>query len=311
MSYKDDGSGNALAIPATVSPKAAFDALFYNFAPQTDPDAAKKQDFLWRQRKSVLDLVRGNAERFVAKLGGADKKRIERHLDELRDLEKRVNAIPPVAAGACEPPTSVPMDPSLGGDQGTDANGDNTYDTNLGYSGEEERARVFCDLVHMAYTCDLARVGSLMFTMAQSHLNMFQLTGQATDLHEIGHCGVPGGTAAVSTAIAWHMKHFAYLIDKFKNTPEGTGNLLDNTAMVFLHEGGHGYDPGGAKDNSAHSTENMACLTAGHAGGLEAGVHIAATGMHPANVLISAMNAVGVQTDKLGEVSGQVPGLLG
>ena len=111
--------------------------------------------------------------------------------------------------------------------------------------------------------------------------------------------------------IAWHMKHFAYLIDKFKNTPEGTGNLLDNTATVFLHEGGHGYDPGGAKDNSAHSTENMACLTAGHAGGLKAGLHIDAGGMHPANVLITAMNAVGVQTNTRGEVTGMIPGLLG
>src|SRR5262249_51385930 len=116
MSYKDDGSGGALGIPATVSPKAAFDALFYNFTPQTDPNAAKAQDFEWRKRKSVLDLVRGNAERFVTRLGGADKKRIERHLDELRDLEKRVNAIPPVAAGACKPPTDPGPDPALGGD---------------------------------------------------------------------------------------------------------------------------------------------------------------------------------------------------
>jgi hypothetical protein len=150
-----------------------------------------------------------------------------------------------------------------------------------------------------------------MWTMAQSHMNMFQLTGQATDLHEVGHCGVPGGTPALATAIAWHIKHFAYLIDKLRSTPEGNGNLLDTTAALYLNEGGHGWDPGGGKDDSAHSTENMACLVAGRAGGLKPGQHIVAEGMHPVNAVITAMNAVGVETDTLGEVSGTIPGLRG
>jgi hypothetical protein len=311
MSYKDNGSGGVDPVPATVSPKQAFDTLFYNFTPDTTPEEAAAQDLAWRKRKSVLDLVRGNAERLTKRLGGADKRRIERHLDELRDLEIRVNALPPVAQGACQPPGDPGMDPSLGGAQGVDAEGNNTYSSNLGYSGEEDRAKLFCDLVHMALTCDLARVGTLQFTMAQSHLNMYPITGQATDLHEIGHNGVKGGTMAVSQAIAWHTKHFAYLVKKLRDTPEGSGNLLDNCALVFLNEGGHGLDPSSGKQNSAHSTENMACLIAGGAGGLKGGVHVSAPGMHPANVLITAMNAVGVQTDTLGEVKGTIPGLLG
>ena len=76
-------------------------------------------------------------------------------------------------------------------------------------------------------------------------------------------------------------------------------------------QGGHGLDPSSGKQFSAHSTENMACLIAGGAGGLKGGLHVSAPGMHPANVLITAMNAVGVQTDTLGEVKGTIPGLLG
>lgn len=67
-------------------------------------------------------------------------------------------------------------------------------------------------------------------------------------------------------------------------------------------------DPAG-KDNSSHSTENMACMIAGRAGGLKGGQHLVATGMHPGNVLNTAMRAVGVDQD-LGEVVGVVPGLL-
>src|SRR5207302_388729 len=127
--------------------------------------------------------------------------------------------------------------------------------TSLGYSDEDARARVFCDLVHMAFTCDLSRVASLMFTMAQSHMNTFSLINEPYDLHELGHSS-PNRTAAMSAGIAWHMKHFGYLVAKLRDTPEGMGSLLDNTAAVFLHEGGHGLDPSSGKQWSSHSTEN-------------------------------------------------------
>jgi hypothetical protein len=79
----------------------------------------------------------------------------------------------------------------------------------------------------------------------------------------------------------------------------------------MLHEGGHGFDPSSGNQYSAHCTDNMACLIAGNVGGLHAGQHIPAPGMHPANVLVTAMNAVGVPTTALGEVSGEIPGLRG
>src|SRR5712692_3769732 len=103
------------------------------------------------------------------------------------------------------------------------------------------------------------------------------------------------------------MRHFAYLVAKLRDTPEAGGSLLNNTTLVFLHEGGHGYDSSSGNRNSAHSTENMACLIAGRAGGLRPGQHVVASGMHPANVLVTAMKAVGYSGISLGEVSGDIP----
>jgi hypothetical protein len=298
-----------------VSPALAFDMLFSNFMPSSDPVDAKRQAFALKRRRSVVDLVKGHADELVKHLGGADQRRIEQHLDEIRALEKHIAAIPPSGDGACAPPTSPGADPPLGGDNdGASQQGGSGYSTSNGYSNEEERARAFCDLIHMAFTCDLTRSISLMFTMAQSHMNMYPLTQQAADLHEIGHNGVNGGndsTAEVSKSIAWHMKHFAYLIAKMRDTPEAGASLLDSSAIVMLHEGGHGLDPSSGTENSAHSTENMACLLAGGAGGLKPGQHVVAQGKHPANVLITAMQAVGVETDTLGEVSGAIPELMG
>jgi hypothetical protein len=311
MSYKKDASGNPVPIPPTVSPQAAFDALFSNFTPPVDDADAKKRDFALRSRQSVLDLVRGSAARLIPKLGTADRARLTQHLDEIRDLERRIGAIPTVAAGACQKPARPLADPAIGGTQPTDTTSGTGFDINTGYSGEEERARAFCDLVHMAFTCDLSRAGSLMITMFQSHLNMYPLTGHRCDLHEIGHGGDPvsRGTLGVSKAIAWHVKHFAYLVGKFRDTPEGAGKLIDQSVLVLLHEGGHGLDTSSGKVDSSHSTENMACLIAGRAGGLKPGRHVVATGKHPANVLISAMTAAGVP-GPLGEVSGTLPALF-
>jgi hypothetical protein len=309
ISYKLDSSNRVVAVPPQTSPRQAWQALFSNFTPSgVDAATRRRLELELRSRRSVLDLVRGDTEQLVPKLGAADKIRLQRHLDELRDLERRVAAIAPPQTSACMRPADPGADPSVGSPQGMDTNG-NTYTQNLGYSDEETRALLFVDLIHLAMVCDLTRVASLQMTMFQSHLNMYALTGQATDCHELGHGGVPGGTMALSRGIAWHVKHFARLIQKFKDTPEGNGTMLDHSAMLYLLEGGHGWDPEGNKGNSSHSSENMACLLAGRAGGLQPGQHVVATGRHPASVVLTAMNAVGANASQLGEVSGDIPQL--
>lgn len=302
ISYRSEND----PIDATVSPQQAFTSLFQGFEPP-DPGDAARRDLLLRSRNSVLDLVRGSYERLHPKLSLNDRVRIERHFDEIRALEERVAAIPPEVEGICQVPSDPGMDPMIGGNNSV--NGGDGFDVNAGYSDEDLRASVFTDLIHMALACDLTRSVSFQYTMAQSHMNMYPLIEIPYDLHEIGHSS-PRGTEGVSTAIRWHVDHWSRLVSKLQQTPEGGGDMLDNTVVIYLNEGGHGYDPEGVKDNSTHSTERMAMLVAGRAGGLNPGRHIATNAAHPAQVLITAMQAVGVDTDTLGEVSGTVPELL-
>jgi hypothetical protein len=307
ISYRANPRGAPIPIPPTISPALAFNALFGNFNPPQDPPEVARRNFELRSRRSVLDVVGSSSAALLPRLGTADRVRLEQHYDEIRTLEHRIAALPPVQTSTCQRPRDPGADPALGGAQHIDDSGVLVYDQNLGYSGEDERARLFCDLIHMAITCDLSRVVSLQFTMFQSHMNMFPLTGQPFDVHELGHS--PLGTMGVSRAIAWHMKHFGYLVAKLRDTPEADGNLLSNTALVFLHEGGHGRDPSSGSRDSSHSTENMACLIAGRAGGLRPGQHVVAAGRHPANVILTAMQAAGYPQNSLGEVSGDIPAL--
>ncbi len=310
LSYRKDASGNTVAVDPTVSPNLAFNSLFGNFqnATSTPGDSAKREADL-RRRKSVLDLVKSQTQALVPRLGAADRRRIERHFEEIRNLELRVNEVPIVAGGSCQKPADPGADPLVGRPSAGGGGGPPITES---WSDEEKRARVFCDIVHMAFACNINRVATLMFTYFQCFMNAHPITGIQLDVHEISHKArtMGGGTLEVSRAIAWHMKHFAYLVARLRDTPEGAGNLLDSSAIVFLFEGGHGRTPESASDFQPHSTERMGALIAGKVGGLKPGRHVVATDMHPVQVLITAMNAVGTNASKLGEVTGNIPALI-
>jgi hypothetical protein len=309
ISWKDDGSGGLTAVDPIVSPKLAFDSLFANFTDQNaSQEALAQAEFELRRRKSVVDLVRARAEALIPKLGTRDKQRMEQHFDEIRALETKLAAIPPVAQGACQKPGDPGEDPPIGGSIIEYEGEGQGYSTTAGYSDEDKRAEVLCDLVRMAFACDLARVAAIQMTMWKCYMNMFQIAGWQSDMHELTHGAGP--LESVSDSVKWHVKHLARLTQLLRDTKEVDGStLLDHSALVMTFEGGHGYDPEGG-DYGAHSTENMCVLIAGHAGGLAGGRHVQATDKHPVHVVNTAMNAVGVPGN-LGEVSGNIPELLG
>lgn len=312
MSARMNG-GKLEKITPQFSPQVAYQDLFTGFVPP-DPAEAEKAKRLLNRRKSVIDLVSGDAERLAKRLGAADRIRLEQHFDELRGLENRLEAIPLSNGTTCKIITDPGNDPAIGG--AVDNGDTGGYAGNGAWSDEEKRAQVMVDLLHMAFACDLSRVGSLMFTFSQCFLNMNPVYGYPSDLHELGHYSVGGGDKganAVADGVAWHVKHFANLAKKLRDTQDVDGtNVLDNTAMVLTFEGGWGYDPEQDKQGTTHSSENMIAVVCGKAGGVNAsgGKHIVAKDTHPAKVLTTVMQALG-GPNTLGEVSGTVPGLVG
>ncbi|MEM6990749.1 MAG: DUF1552 domain-containing protein [Myxococcota bacterium] len=306
MSWRLDDQGEPEPLYPVASPRQAFDSLFLGFVPDDRREAIAKALEI-EKRKSILDLVDRRMEGMVDKLGGADKAKLEEHLDAIREIEMLLNSTPPDVSGECQLLADPGEDPALGGDFNGDG-GAGVYDANAGYSDEDARARVFADLVHMAFVCDLTRSATLMYTMMQSFMNVVQFSGHEYQLHDMTHTGTPG---EFNDVIAWHMEQFAYLVAKLRDTPEADGSLLDHCAVGFFNEAGGGFSYENGAAYSSHSTDGMAMLVAGGAGGLLRGEHLVAPAgsEHTANVLISLMEAVGVSSD-LGDVSGTVPGLL-
>ena len=120
----------------------------------------------------------------------------------------------------------------------------------------------------------------------------------------------------LDNANRWFVDVYARIIARFKATPEGAGNVLDNTAALFVMEGGKGLsdDPqrsgdGGGDPN--HSVDNAVVLLGGRAGGLKPGQHVSLTGqdIHPTTVITTAFEALGIEPT-LGEISGVVDKLF-
>jgi hypothetical protein len=292
MSYRNGTQGLQKVTPK-VSPALVFQELFDGFLPPgADPAAQAAAELTRRRRLSVLDLVGAKTEKLLAGLGQADRMRMEQHLDQIRDLETRIESLTIGAGGAgaaCELPTT-PDDPSLG----------------VAYSDEDLRAEVLCDLIRLAFACDLSRAGSLMFTEAQCAMDMQFVTGYSKALHDVGH---QSSLQDLSKCIGWHVKHFARLVSSLRDTQEIDGSsLLDHCALALVFEGGHGFDPQTGDQLRTHSTENMSALFAGGAGGMTQGRHVATAGKHPCAVINTAMRAVGVDTG-FGEVTDTIPEL--
>ncbi len=318
ISARRNASGELEQVPPITSPRLAFESLFSGFVPP-DPAEALKAKRMLEMRKSVVDLVADDAGTLIGRLGNADKLRMQRHFDELRALESRLDELELPDAPACmmlpdpgdDPPIGDGIDPSGGADYNS------YYENANGYSDEELRATVMTDLVHMAFACDISRVASYMLTFAQCFMNMYTLLGLPSDLHEITHGSIGDNEDEMQDALAdcaaWHVKHFARLVQKLRDTEDFDGSsMLDTTGLVLAFEGGWGFDLESGGELSPHSTENMVMLVGGRAGGLHTspGGHLRASGVHPAAVLNTVLQAVGVD-ETLGEVPDRVDALLG
>ena len=269
---------DGVRIDPILNPSQVFQTLFGNFMPSMPP-MSQGPDVNTR-RKAILDLVLGDSKRLLARVGQSDRMQLEKYFAEISALEAGISGIPSGTTAQCNPSLlSVPNSPVVDGSA---------------YNGEEERAQFMVDSVAMAFACDITRVATVVLTnTCQGALDMGPLIGTSSiTAHDLTHFPGTGTNRAVSLAkgVAWHVRQLARLVTKLRNIPETDGSsVLDHTAIVMVFEG--------AADEMvgyAHRTEAMPVLIAGRAGGLKGGQHILGNGRHPAQVLLSAMNAVGV-----------------
>jgi len=261
-------------LPVEVNPRMLFERLFGD-GDSTDP--ATRLAMLKEQR-SILDYVAGSIDRLETKLGSSDRSKLSEYLEAIRDIERRIqkaeqqNAL--VKLPLMERPSAVP-------------------------EAFEDYARLMMDLLVMAFQTDMTRVSTFMLGRAGSNRS-YRSIGVSDGHHSITHHqGDPVKIDNVAKIDAHLVATFAYFLQKLKSTPDGDGNLLDHSMIVYGSS---------LSDANAHTHHDLPiCLLGGGAGQIKGGRHIRYPKDTPLNNLhLNLLDRAGVPVDNFGDSTGKL-----
>jgi len=285
-------SGPGAPLPPTEDPFQAYTDLFDGVVASSGGTTSSADvEKRLRQRRSMLDHVRGELGELGRRLGAEESVKLEAHLTSIREVEDRLAALASgTAAAGCVPPT-------LGSriDAGSAAN--------FGQIG-----RLHLDLLVAAMRCDITRVGTLVWQGSVSEQTFRMPDGRMTDgHHQLSH--EPDGSSKLDQLAyidSWYAEQFAYLLNQLDSIPEGSGTMLDNMVVFWGTDVAKG---------STHSRRGMQWFIAGSAGGrLRTGELVSYPGIPHNRLLVTMAHACGAPIDAWGlpmyASGGPLPGLL-
>jgi len=245
-----------------------------------DEEAAKKataKQQLQRHR-SILDVVKDEADAFHKGLGKQDQRKFDEYLDSVRTLEKKVELQQPWVDRP--KPKAPKAEPSAG--KGTAAD-----------------LKAMVELIALAIQTDSTRAVTLASGFANGD---FGLSGS---YHGFSHHGQREKEVAALKLIEKNqIAQMAYLIELLKkqDDPVNGGTLFDHTAILF----------GCGMATGEHSNKNLPLVLAG--GGFKHGEHKVypaegAKRVPAANLLLSILRNHGLEVDRFGTSTGTLTGL--
>jgi hypothetical protein len=174
-------------LPVVIDPRAVFDRLF---------DAAENS-------RSILDEIGYRIKGLQRSLGASDRNRIADYLDNVREVERRIQI-----AG-----TGTPAD-------------------------HVEHTKLMFDLMALAYQADITRVQTFMMAREVSY-RAFPHIGAPESFHALSHHQFdPINMDHLINVNTYHVSQMARFLERMKNTPDGDGTLLDHS--IFLYGSGMG-----------------------------------------------------------------------
>lgn len=269
--------------PPEYGPAALF-AKLVTLSGQQEPDPTLLR------RKKLLDVVAEDAQQLRAQLGKDDRIRMDRHLDGLDQLQSQIDAT--INAADC----GAPVDPDV------------AY-PNRGPDGaiSLDRCRAFADLLSFALSCELTRVATQVFSCAACHAGYEEAgLGTVTFHEDFGHrlspMGIDYATAGHLIGVQYAMKGLAELLKRLRDTPDGDGNLLDNSVIYTTSCVGLPWD---------HLMTDYPMLVMGKGGGLlRSDFHHRSVDENTSKVPFTLLKAFGSQETSFGLAEGMVSDIV-
>jgi hypothetical protein len=252
-------------LPPEINPRMVFENLF--------GDGSR------RGTRSLLGGIAPDVARLKSRVGAGDVRRIDQYLDDIRQVELRIEAI--------ERRNSFGEKREL-------------FGAPLGVPDSwEEHVKLMFDLQVLAFAAEVTRVSS--FKMSHDVSNrIFPGSGVKTPFHSLSHHNeTPSQIAEFAKLNRYHVGLVPYFLEKLKNTPDGDGSLLEHSLVLYGSPMG---------DSNTHNHRRVPLFLAGHAGGqVKGNLHCTCqTGTPHANALLTVMHKLGVDVDRVGDSTGEI-----
>jgi uncharacterized protein DUF1552 len=260
-------------LPMEINPRVVFERMFGGEAA-----TAKERLARLEQNSSILDGVAESVRDLERGLGSHDRVKLAEYLDNVREIERRILQAEKQRdeAGVEVPPTPVGVPEAW-----------------------EEHVALMFELQALAFQANLTRVTSFMMARELSTLSYPQI-GVADGHHPVSHNNnVPEQVAKKAKIDTYHLDLFARYLEKLRSTPDGDGNLLDHSLIVY---------GSGMSNGNIHDHENLPILVVGGGAGKLAGDrHVRMKTSTPlSNLWITVLDKAGIPTDKFGESVGRI-----
>jgi hypothetical protein len=224
-------------LPMETNPRAVFERLF------GEPGTAEQRRARLIKQSSILDSVSEDARDLGQNLGARDRGRLSDYLDNVREIERRIQQAE--SRGATE--TEAPEAP-------------------LGTPDKfDEHVSLMFDLAAAAFQADVTRVFTFMMSRELSQRTYPQI-GVTEQHHSVSHhLNKPDKIAQMVRINTYYAQLYANFLQKLHSTPEGDGTLLSHSLLAYGagmgDSNGHASDPlpmvliGGLAGNGARHVE--------------------------------------------------------
>jgi hypothetical protein len=270
-------SRDGVFIPPELSPAKVYRRLF-------TPDTAEESEQRMReigQRVNTLDFVNEKAKRLSRDLGAEDRARLDQYLTSVRELEQRLEQAR-VWQERKKPQVAVPAPEDIL---------DNTQDV--------DRARLMYDMSLLALQSDSTRIITLYLNPLEV---LVKLPGVSDRTHTLTHHGnEPEKIEQLAKVEEAGLKNLGRFLTKLAAVNEGSGSLLDDTAVLFGSNMSNG---------SNHSNVNLPIILAG--GHFRHGQHLQfdlKNNTPLCNLFVSMLQHMGLEREVFSTSTGTLSGL--
>jgi hypothetical protein len=255
-----------LPLPMENSPQLVFERLFGDGSNAAQRLARKQSD------RSILDSVSEKVARLQATLDPSDRNRLSEYLDDIREIERRIKK----AEDQSKSDFSIP-------------------DAPVGIpEAFEDHLKLMYDMQVLAYRAEITRISTLMYARDTSSAT-YPKSGVRDAFHGASHhSNVRSRMDTFAVINRYHVQTLAYFLEKLKATPDGDGNLLDHSVVLYGSSMSNG---------NQHDHDPLPILVAGGASGkLKGGRHILQPAHTPmSNLMLALLDKLGVHQDTFGD----------